>query len=183
MLPPPPPAGRPPPGSPPAPPPPRPRRAPPPAPRGAPPPPPATTTAPPPRTNRTTCASSAGASSSGGSSTTSTAGRCLASRSRSNSGVRRRSTGIRRRASTSYVALLPRGPLRNADARKSKSGVPPPLRLPAHTATPTASASSRTSQTSSRRNMLEHQLRLGRELVVRPLVARDGAEEDRKSVV
>src|SRR2546430_5923843 len=141
-----------------------------------PPPAPAATTRPPARTNSTTRASSAAYRLRGGSSTTSSAGGVPrgAARAKSNSGVRRRSTGTRNRASTSYTARLPSGPQSKLDVRKSNCGVVP--RVPAAIATLTARASASASQSSSRRDMGEHRVGCGPECLVGGGVAGHGAE-------
>src|SRR5260370_5975633 len=84
---------------------------------------------------------------------------------------------MRNRTSTSERAPLPSGPRNRVDGRKSKVAAAPAPRLPAQTASVTASVKSASSATSSRRDMLEHQVRLRRELAIGPLVAREAAEQ------
>src|SRR5207244_4271957 len=122
------------------------------------------------------CDSSALTRSCGGSSTASTAGRRSASVARSKSGVRRRSTGTPRRTSTSYSARLPSGPLTSVDARESKVGCGPAARRPAQIARASATRSSSTSVSSTRRDMLVQEVDPGRERAVDLLVAGSGAE-------
>src|SRR5881409_3767240 len=143
-----------------------------------PPPQPLATTAPPPRTKRTTCSRSASVSGNTGFSTARIAGRWLRHAARLSSFVRRRSVRRPSCESTSYDALLPRGPVRNVDERKSSSAVRE-WRLPAHTTTPRATMNSRASPISSRYDMWSSRQLLRRcaEGVVLRFAARDGPEQ------
>src|SRR5207244_11070377 len=93
---------------------------------------------------------------------------------RSNRGGRRRSTGTRNAASTSYTARLPSGPESKLNVRRSNCGAVP--RFPATIAALTARASASASPSSSRRDMAEHRVGGGPEVLVGGGVARDGPE-------
>src|SRR5438876_3695892 len=142
------------------------------------PPQPLATTAPPTRTKRTTCSSSASVRGITGFSTARIAGRWARVVARLSSFVRRRSVRRPNWERTSYNALLPRGPVRKVEERKSNSAVRE-WRLPAHTTTPRATVNSRASPISSRYDMgaSRQVLRGSAEGTVLRFVAGDGAEQ------